>query len=308
MRRTWSTDITFPDDLLGKVVADVRGRDLFTDFDETAEVRDTLAVTLEIDPATGRIGAVEVTHAGVSLGGLQGIEVRGGYGRRLTELLAHDAARRSLCFSALEDLGGAYLVSGYARLTAGLAGQNPEHVEAAVQMQANVCAGWAADGPFIATMRAQGSTPVPFGPAAPALEVDDPLGWHEMPPFAATTVRRRRRIDVTARADAGDGLRAQEHFRDSYADHDGETVMHEYLVEAAFDGHNRLGSIHVEARVLPWSECPGAVASAQQLVGVPLDELAARVRCDLHGVATCTHLNSTMRALADVRALAASMT
>ena len=308
MRRTWSTDITFPDGLLGRVVAEVRGRDLYTDADGTAEVRDELAITLGIDPATGAIGAVDATRASASLDGLEGIAVRSGYGRQLAELLPHDAARRSLCFSALEDLGGAYLVSGYARLTAGLAGQNPEHVEAAMQMQANVCAGWAADGPFIAAMREQGSTPVPFGPVAPALEAGDPLAWHEMPPFVAATVRRRRRIDVTAPADGGNARRAQEHFRDSYADDNGETVMHEYLVAAGFAEDDRLASIDVEARVLPWNECPGAVTSAQQLVGVPLDELAARVRRDLHGVTTCTHLNSTMRALADVHALAVSLT
>ena len=60
-------------------------------------------------------------------------------------------------------------------------------------------------------------------------------------------------------------------------------------------------------RVLPWQACPGAAAGAQRLVGVDLDDLAARVRSDLVGATTCTHLNSTLRTLANVRALAQSL-
>ena len=39
------------------------------------------------------------------------------------------------------------------------------------------------------------------------------------------------------------------------------------------------------------------------MVGVTLDELAARVREELKGATTCTHLNSTLRTLADLNAL-----
>jgi hypothetical protein len=56
--------------------------------------------------------------------------------------------------------------------------------------------------------------------------------------------------------------------------------------------------------VLPWEACPGAVASAERVVGVPLDDLARRARTELVGLTTCTHLTSTIRCLADVRALA----
>jgi hypothetical protein len=38
-------------------------------------------------------------------------------------------------------------------------------------------------------------------------------------------------------------------------------------------------------------------------VGVPVTDLPARVRAELVGPATCTHLNSTLRSLADVAAL-----
>jgi len=55
--------------------------------------------------------------------------------------------------------------------------------------------------------------------------------------------------------------------------------------------------------VLPWQECPAAAASAQRLVGIDLAEVVARVRADFVGPSTCTHLNSTLRALADLQAL-----
>lgn len=80
--------------------------------------------------------------------------------------------------------------------------------------------------------------------------------------------------------------------------------MHEYVVRAVVDRRRRLAPVEVEPRVLPWRERPGAVASAQRLVGVSVDEIPARVRRDLVGTTTCTHLNSTLRCLADVGALA----
>ena len=96
------------------------------------------------------------------------------------------------------------------------------------------------------------------------------------------------------------------HFRDSYAADDHEMALHEYLVEARVVG-GRIASITADPRTLPWAECPGAAASAQGVVGVGLAELGAKVRADLVGVTTCTHLSSTLRALADVRSLVATL-
>jgi hypothetical protein len=79
--------------------------------------------------------------------------------------------------------------------------------------------------------------------------------------------------------------------------------MHEYLVDAHVDAGGRLAEVVVDPRVLPWQACPGAAASAQRLVGVALADLPARVRAELVGATTCTHLNSTLRSLADVWAL-----
>ena len=303
VRRTWSIDTTFPNGLNGDVVADIRGRDLRTDANGTAAAVDELAVLLEIDPAAGTIGTVDAASSSTSLDALQGICIRGGFGRRLAELFPEDHERRSLLYSPLEDLSGAQLVSGYAHLREGVIPPTREFADAAVSTQSDVCIGWAADGAFIEATKVGGRIPIPIGPAAPDIGGDARDGWHDLAPLSLSTVRRRRRIDVLGRPGNG-GLRAQEHFRDSYAASDHETVMHEYLVDATFDADGRLSKIDVEPRVLPWEECPGATAGAQRLIGVHLDEIAARVRNELVGVAACTHLNSTLRTLADVRALA----
>jgi hypothetical protein len=129
-------------------------------------------------------------------------------------------------------------------------------------------------------------------------------GWHaydELPPGA---MRRRRRIDVWLDTDE-DGTpvaRVDSFFRDSYARADGvETVVHEYSVRAAVaTGTESFRSCAAEFGALPWPECPGATASAARLAGTPVAGLRRRVRETFLGVGTCTHLNDTLRALADV--------
>jgi hypothetical protein len=295
MRRTSTTDITFPEGIGGPVVADVRGRDLRTDATGNVDILDELALTITIEPWTTTIVDITLTNAPTALASISGQPVRG-LARTIAELLPDDAAHRSLCYSTLEDFGGAQLVSGYAGLRAGFKDMTPEHAKMAISLQGDACVGWALDGEAIATLRDEGKHAVPIGPPAPALEGNDPLSWHAFASLPLQSVRRRRRTDVSAQ-------HAEHHLRDTYADADGEIVMHEYLVEVAFDRDRRLTSIDVDARVLPWNECPGAVASAQRMVGATLDELAARVRAELRGATTCTHLNSTLRTLADIDAL-----
>jgi hypothetical protein len=302
VRRTTTTDMTFPGGIGGTVVADIRGRDLYTDARGDGTVVDELALSMAIEPWTGAIVDVTVTSASIRLDKIVGLALRG-FARQVAELYPDEATQRSLCYSALEDLGGAQLVSGYAGLRARPIEMAPEHVELAIATQGDACVGWALDGAAIANIRVNGQHAVPIGPAAPALELDDPLSWHAFAPLPPGSVRRRRRTDVFAAPSDSTRIDAEHHFRDSYAAADGETVMHEYLVEATLDEDRRLVSVDVDARVLPWHECPGAVPSAQRMLGVRLDELAARVRADLKGATTCTHLNSTLRTLADVRTL-----
>jgi hypothetical protein len=301
VRRTTTIDTTFPDGLGGRVVIHVRGRDLHTRPAGETTVLDELAVDLDVDAWAATIVGVDAIISSAPLDALVGLAFRG-LRRRLRDLLPDDAERRSLCFSALEDLAGAYLVSGYAGLRAGLIETSVEMAELAVQTQGDICIGWALDGPVIETLRTTASHAVPFGPSAPALDGDDPSGWHDVPPLTTPSVRRRRRTDVPM-PETDNALRVEHHFRDTYADVEDEQVMHEYLVGADFDDARRLLAIDVDARVLPWFECPGATVTAQSLVGVGLAEMETYVTSELAGVTTCTHLNSTLRCLADVQAL-----
>ena len=104
-------------------------------------------------------------------------------------------------------------------------------------------------------------------------------------------------------ADASSGWAFDSHFRDSYRDEHGtETVLHEYLVDGWLDeGVPSIGGAQAEARVLPWIECPAAVASAERMAGRPLAELRRCARSpSSSSTGTCTHLNDMFRFLSDL--------
>jgi len=117
-------------------------------------------------------------------------------------------------------------------------------------------------------------------------------------------MRRRRRIDVyPGESPSRVGIDAM--FRDTYVRTDGvETIIHEYTLTAVVDTDSGVIAESVATpRVLPWQECPGAVASAQRIDGITLRDLHFRVRQELSGTSTCTHLNDLLRSVADAEAL-----
>ena len=197
-------------------------------------------------------------------------------------------------------------------------GPRPTRVSlTAAQLPAvDLCAGWASDSSMMDAIRATGVIPTPMGPVAPRLErADDPDGWHAMDPLGPHAMRRRRRLDLSADPVASDPgasdpapgatHRLDAHFRDSHMDADGEeTVVHEYGLEGTVDAaRGQMMTLAARAHVLPWMECPGALASAGRLVGMPLEGLRSTVRRDFTGTSTCTHLNDMLRSLSDVGAL-----
>jgi Protein of unknown function (DUF2889) len=327
-RRTTSIDIARPEGLTGPIEADIRGRDVVVHAGGEQETIERLELRVRIDPTTGRVEAIEDRAPGartssVRVDDLVGANVRRRFGLAVAETMPDAASRRSLLYSVLEDLNGASLVSGYAPLRAGLYGGTPAEGEARAAMQVDICAGWARGGAVVEHLRLTGNNAVPMGPVAPAMT--EPAGspstavrWHELAPLAEHTVRRLRRLDVH-RPGPGDrpgGLTA--HFRDSYQGADDEMVMHEYLVSAdlvsptARSGRRSgrdltIETIDVDVRVLPWDTCPAAAPSPAALDGTPLADLPSRVRAELVGPSTCTHLNSTVRSLADAEALIAAL-
>jgi hypothetical protein len=179
-----------------------------------------------------------------------------------------------------------------------------------VASQDDLCAGWARDATMMVTIRTSGQIPVSVGPPAPSLErPDDPWAWHTMAPLDAHAMRRRRRLDVSAPVGPVPTHKIDVHFRDSHMDPSGEeSVVHEYSVTGDVDiGAGRVVGVTARAHVLPWMECPGAVASADRLSGLPLADLRTRVRREFTGASTCTHLNDTLRSLGDVTVLAGGL-
>lgn len=298
-RRTMSIDVPFPDVERGRGRVEARGRDLLTGPDGTSEVRSAATTALEFDLASGAIEGVIPNDDGARAptAALTGASVRKGFAKHLTAVLPGASVDRSLDYAVLEDVSAVVFVAGFALLRAGLIPEDPASGAARARHQADVCAGWATGTPLLEILRTEGRSVVPTGPVAPAIEGVDPDGWHQMAPLEPGTVRRRRCLDV-ARGTGG-GFSIVAHMRDSYGDVDAEMVLHEYLVRLGVDGDGIIEQIQVEPRVLPWDACPSAAASAQRVVGVELGALPAVVRGDLVGASTCTHLNATIRTLAD---------
>jgi hypothetical protein len=150
VRRTTSIDSTRPDGLTGRVLAVVAGQDLVTDAGGHSSVAGRFAIDVPVDPDTGEIlgfdghdGTADLTD----LARLVGASLRSGFGRALASALPEEAENRSLRYSLLEDLAGAFLVSGYAPLRAGLLVGDPAMGKERARHQADICIGWADGGP-----------------------------------------------------------------------------------------------------------------------------------------------------------------
>jgi hypothetical protein len=204
--------------------------------------------------------------------------------------------RDSLLHLLLDDWVGAALVSGYAVQHAAITLGIEEKIGPGVaDHMAGICAGFADDASLVPYAKRNGTIPSVHGPIAPPLDVE----MHTVEPLRAHGMRRFRRLDLGP----DDGFSA--HFRDSHVDGDGvETIVHEYTVVGALDTSTRtITSVDATVQVLPWQECPGAIGSAARVQGMTLSDMRARIRGEFVGTSTCTHLNDTLRALADLGAL-----
>ena len=89
---------------------------------------------------------------------------------------------------------------------------------------------------------------------------------------------------------------------------DGFNAPQRYLLSASVDARDFvLRTLHVDPRILPYRECPGATPNAQRMIGTPLRDMRLRVLRELPGVLGCTHLNDVLRSLADVPRLASRL-
>ena len=311
VRRTSNIDIAFADE--GALKLTGACRDL-----RTAGVTETLGFgQLQADLDHSHV--LQQLHVSGSGGfdtglvdELVGCLVGAGFRCRVAAAMA-DAETTPL-FVLLDELPVAALISGYARMYRG------EFAEQGIDrslIKADICSGWRSDGHMVVSIRRHGQMPIPLGPAAPELlAVGDSLGWHEIQPLAAGSMRRRRLLDVSRSEAESIDTEANGHlnvfamFRDTHVDaSDGvERVLHEYSFTATINPrHLTMHSCVATPQVLPWNECPDAANSAQRLDGQPIAALRELVRRDFRGLGTCTHLNDLLRSLGDLAGLAAQL-
>jgi Protein of unknown function (DUF2889) len=301
VRRTSTVDMLRPDGWAGDLLLVGRARDLVTTA-SGAEVVATAAVEARAD-ATRTLRELRTSPVVDGSDALIGGPVASGFRARLEAAAPGHRDARTPLFLLLDELPVAALVSGYAMQRTGEIGRIPA---ASYTYNVDQCSGWRAGGALMVVLSEKGAVPMTIGPVAPDLQPpDDELAWHPFGPLPPNGMRRRRRLDVVA----GHGLEIDAMFRDSYMGPDGtESIVHEYSFSGSVDPDTlRMLDAHARPRVLPYVECPAAAASAGSLAGMPVAELRRRVRQELTGISTCTHLNDLLRSLADIGALATAI-
>jgi hypothetical protein len=299
-RRTTSIDMTRDESSLDPVYLNGRARDLWTAADGTATELGTATLSATIELIARVVRHVEVTPPVAATSRLAGAPAMSGFRAAADKAAPELRQARDLRYTLLDDVPVATLISGHALSASNRLG---DVAKSGYLPVADQCAGFASDGQLLTSLK-DGGTVTPTGPEAPDLDRgDDMWAWHHVAALPRYGMRRRRRIDVHEESAGRVGIDAM--FRDTYVRSDGvETIIHEYTFVAVVDADT---GIIIESRatprVLPWQECPGAVASAERIIGMTLQELHFRVRQELSGTSTCTHLNDLLRSVADVEAL-----
>ncbi|MET0701510.1 MAG: DUF2889 domain-containing protein [Mycobacterium sp.] len=304
IRRTTSMDITREPGAIDPVRLTGRGRDLVTADDGTASELDTAGLTVTVRMQARAIESIESEPPNAAVAALVGAPAmsgfRGAADRAAPELRRH----RALLYTLLDDVPVCALISGHALGASRALG---EVSRSGYLPLADQCAGFATGGLLMNSFEA-GDPAIATGPVAPDLDRGtDVLGWHGVLPLPVHGMRRRRRIDVY---DAGPGtVGVDAMFRDTYVRADGaETIIHEYTLLAVVDADSEMIlEAHATPRVLPWQECPGAAESAARIADMTLAQLHFRVRDELSGTSTCTHLNDLLRSAGDVSGLLARL-
>jgi hypothetical protein len=300
VRRTSSIDITREPGSLDPVYLMGLARDLKTLSDGAATELASARMQVTVEMIARVIRHIDVEPPIPGGMHLDGSPAMSGFRSAVDKAVPHLRRQRDLRYTLLDDIPVASLISGHALSASGALGDVSRSGYLPV---ADQCAGFVTGGLLMSSFEA-GDPAVVTGPLAPDIEdVADPLGWHDLPKLPIHGMRRRRRLDVASGEDGVVGIDAM--FRDTYVRSDGlETIIHEYTMTAAVDA---VSGVIVESeavpRVLPWQECPGAVDSARRIAGMSLSELHSRVRNDLTGTTTCTHLNDLLRSVADAQAL-----
>ena len=229
----------------------------------------------------------------------------GGYLRgALDERLPGEREAGTPLYLLLDDISGCSLIAGFGWSRWTKDWLTPPDRVPRPSME-GVCIGFA-PGATSLIEQASGKMGHRTQPVGTLINADDPFGWHELPAIPDVSMRRARRIDVWR---DGDVIVIDSGFQDSSGDPThGRIAVHEYVLRATADAATlTLQSVAPDARILPFMECPAAVATASMVVGTPLADLRATVLERLAKTNGCTHLNDALRALAEVPVLLAQL-
>lgn len=310
LRRTSSIDVSFPNGWTGDRLFHGRARDYLTgvagrpgrvcaeaSMEASLTTEDRTITAISADPAPGKLAQLVGQRGGSHLR----LFVR----ETMPELLESGAP----LYLLLDDISGTSLVSTWGLShwdpdwMARAAATVPEQQRRQLEDRAGVCWGLKPGNSGLDISQARES--VGRADAGELRNPADPEGWHAFPVIEGPSFRRARRIDVWHDEAAG-LIRIDSAFQDSSPRPDGSrAAIHEYRLQATADARtHELLTLTPEPRILPFPECPGAVANAQRLVGRRLDGIREGVLAELRGPEGCTHLNDALRALAEVPKLA----
>lgn len=310
VRRTASIDVGWPDGVNGDRRFQGRARDYLTAPDGgPGRVLDgaSMEATLDFDKV---IKAITAYPEPAQLQQLVG--QRGGNHLRMVvrEVMPELITTGAPLYLLLDDISGVSLVSAWAWAqwdpdwSATIRERIPkDQLEKMMDQRAGVCWGLQPGNSGLDFERPPES--VGTADAGELRNPADPEGWHDFPAIEGPSFRRARRIDVIRDEDAG-LIRIDAAFQDSSPKPGGgRSAIHEYRLAATADLDTlEILTLEPEARILPFSECPGAIHNTQRLIGKRIGAIRDEVLAQLRGPAGCTHLNDALRALAEVPKLA----
>ncbi|MCB2062428.1 MAG: DUF2889 domain-containing protein [Novosphingobium sp.] len=313
LRRTTSIDVSWPDGTDQPRLFIGRVRDYRTESpDQPGTELDhaELRAVLEDDKT---IRSISATPEPSRLQEIVGHRAGGHLRMFVREIMPELVENAVPLYLVLDDLSGSALVSNISwsmwdpsLMLDRRANMSDHEFEEMMAGRANVCWGLA-EGNSGLTFR-RNVEEVAAADAGELRNPDDPLGWHDFALNEGPGFRRARRMDMWRDPSSG-VLTIDAAFQDSAKRADGgRTAIHEYLLRVTADPDTlEILSLVPEPRILPFWECPGAVANTQRLVGTSLDGIRDEVLLQLRGPEGCTHLNDAMRALADVPVLVKSL-
>ncbi len=234
----------------------------------------------------------------VRLAQLVGARVGPGFRSTVGKLFPDEVRRASLLHLLLDDWVGAALVSGYAVQHAAINLGIEEKLPAGTaDHMAGICAGFAEDASLVPYAKRNGTIPSVHGPVAPPLDAE---GMHDVEELGPHGMRRFRRLDLGPGDDFERALprlaRRWRRCRDDRARVHGHRLRRPERREPSPRSPRTWLCCHGRNAQAP-SEAPHASR------GMTLSELRARIRNEFVGTSTCTHLNDTLRAVADLDAL-----